>query len=101
MVFILSDLGRERTVQEVGLKTQGRNNRFLVFVRNDVNELLLIKVYKSFVDIQYGLSALELFKHKQTNKQTIISEFLTDIKKQSNFLKSITNSFWFISKLNL
>lgn len=69
MVFILSDLGRERTVQEVGLKTQGRNNRFLVFVCNDVNELLLIKVYKSFVDIQYGLSALELFKHKQTNKQ--------------------------------
>lgn len=68
MVFILSDLGRERTVQEVGLKTQGRNNRFLVFVRNDVNELLLIKVYKSFVDIQYGLE-LELFKHKQTNKQ--------------------------------
>lgn len=30
LVFILSDLGTERTVEEVGLKTQGRNNRFLV-----------------------------------------------------------------------
>lgn len=45
MVSILSNLEAKRTVESVGLKTQGRNKRLLAFVCDDVNELFQIVLF--------------------------------------------------------